>query len=173
MKKLIVVFAVGFVICAFVANQVIAAEQTKKMSVEKRVSEIIGKTVVDNQNQKVGKVEDLLMDNASCVGYVILSHGGLLGIGEKYVPIPWSQFAVQGGTVRVDSSGDVVVNISKAKLEQAPNFDKSKWDDLNKGDMHQKIDQYYAEAGMQSPTGGYERPATAGERKDPMPGKKP
>jgi sporulation protein YlmC with PRC-barrel domain len=173
MKKLTVLFATGFVICAFVAIQIAAAEQAKPMSGEKRMSEIIGKTVVDNQNQKVGKVEDLLMDNGRCIGYVILSHGGLLGIGEKYVPIPWDLFASQGGTVRVDSSGDVVVNISKAKLEKAPNFDKAKWDDLNKGDMRQKINQYYTEAGMQSPTGNYERPATSGESKEPMPGKKP
>ena len=111
--------------------------------------EIIGKTVVDNQNQKVGKVEDLLMDNGRCIGYVILSHGGLLGIGEKYVPIPWSQFASQGGKVRVDSSGDIMVNISKERLEKAPNFAKSDWKDASSAELRQKIDQYYAEGGMQ------------------------
>ncbi len=166
MKKLILLL----VICAFVAIQVVIAEQTKPMSGQDRMSKIIGKTIVDNQNKKVGKVEDLLMDNGRCIGYVILSHGGLLGIGEKYVPIPWDQFAAQGGSVRVDSSGDIVVNISKAQLEKAPNFDKSKWEDLSKGDLRQKISQYYAETGMQKPSGNYEKPATSG--KSSMPGQK-
>jgi sporulation protein YlmC with PRC-barrel domain len=153
MKKLMLLLAVALVVCAFVAMQAVAAEQTKPMSSEKqtpqpmasqpkgesaqkgqmntdRVSQIIGKTVVDSQDKKVGEVEDLLTDNGR-ISYVILSHGGLLGIGEKYVPIPWNQFASQGGKVRVDSSGDIMVNISKERLEKAPNFAKSDWKDVS------------------------------------------
>jgi sporulation protein YlmC with PRC-barrel domain len=187
MKKLTLMLAVGFAICAFVALQLAVAQQSRPMSQNQtsqplasqaraensqksemntdRVSQIIGKTIVDSQNQKVGQVEDLLMDSGHCVGYVILSHGGLLGIGEKYVPIPWSQFASEGGKVRVDSSGDIVVNIPKAKLENAPNFAKSDWKDANSGELRQKIDQYYAQGGMQKSTeGNYKAPATSGEQ---------
>jgi sporulation protein YlmC with PRC-barrel domain len=55
-----------------------------------RLSNLIGLSVRTQEGEEVGVVEDLVIDlGESQVRYVILASGGILGIGESLVPIPW------------------------------------------------------------------------------------
>src|SRR5256885_13714801 len=57
-----------------------------------RASEIIGMEVRNAQDQKLGKIEDIILDLASGhVSYAVLSMGGVLGIGDKLVVVPANQ----------------------------------------------------------------------------------
>jgi hypothetical protein len=41
--------------------------------------------------EKIGRIERLMIDKVSGnVAYAVLSFGGLLGFGEKHLPIPWA-----------------------------------------------------------------------------------
>jgi len=56
-----------------------------------RVSKVIGTNVQDPSGHKIGEVKDVIVDKESNhIMFAVLSFGGLLGIGEKYHPIPWS-----------------------------------------------------------------------------------
>jgi len=70
------------------------------------------------QNEDLGKVEDLLLDRTYHVVFVIVGRGGVLGIGEHYIPVPWSKLAL---TQNPESAAvTVMIDATKAQLEKAP-----------------------------------------------------
>jgi len=48
--------------------------------------------VNNEQDQKVGSIDDLILTREDKVVVAIVSVGGFLGIGSKLVAIPWAQF---------------------------------------------------------------------------------
>jgi sporulation protein YlmC with PRC-barrel domain len=86
---------------------------------------VIGSSVVNAQNEDLGKIEDLVLDaGAGRIAYAVLSFGGFLGMGDKYFAIPWNAF-------RFDlSEKRAVLNLDKKLLENAPGFDKDNWPNL-------------------------------------------
>ena len=57
-------------------------------------STLIGMTVVDPDNNSIGEVNDLLVEQDGQVRALIIGVGGFLGIGEKDVALPMSAFSV-------------------------------------------------------------------------------
>jgi putative membrane protein len=52
--------------------------------------QLIGQSVVNNKGDKVGKIEDIVLDKDKAV-LAVLSVGGFLGIGDKDVAVPFDQ----------------------------------------------------------------------------------
>lgn len=51
-----------------------------------------GTAVFDRKGEKLGTVKDVYLDKRSGrVEFASVSFGGVLGIGEKYTPLPWSE----------------------------------------------------------------------------------
>ncbi len=81
---------------------------------------IIGQEVTNNRNDEViGTVEEILIDRNGQVGAVILSIGGLMGLGEKDVAIAWNQIE---RTMDDDNEVKLSVDFSEASLADAPTF---------------------------------------------------
>jgi sporulation protein YlmC with PRC-barrel domain len=56
-----------------------------------RAKKVLGTTVKDKAGQKIGEVEDVILDKESnSIMFAVVSFGGFLGAGEKYHPIPWA-----------------------------------------------------------------------------------
>ena len=74
--------------------------------------------VYDSQNNKIGDVKDILLDKEGRVSAVIVGVGGVLGIGEKDVAVPFNALKV------AEKDGDryLVMNTSKEALEKAPGY---------------------------------------------------
>ena len=53
-----------------------------------RISKVIGVTIYNAQNEKIGTIADLIMDPHARVTTAIVSVGGYLGVGERLVQIP-------------------------------------------------------------------------------------
>ena len=53
--------------------------------------EVIGKEVVNVQDEEVGTIADLVMDQDQKLVGVVLSVGGFLGVGDKWVAVPVDQ----------------------------------------------------------------------------------
>ncbi|MFY8087024.1 MAG: PRC-barrel domain-containing protein, partial [Rubrivivax sp.] len=58
---------------------------------------ILGRTVYHDSGEKVGRVEDLIVDPDRNVSYVIVGAGGFIGIGRHDVAVPISQIRQQNG----------------------------------------------------------------------------
>jgi sporulation protein YlmC with PRC-barrel domain len=53
-----------------------------------RISKLIGVTVYNAQDEKVGEIVDLIMDPQARITTAIVSVGGYLGVGDRLVQIP-------------------------------------------------------------------------------------
>jgi len=76
--------------------------------------ELLGRTVVNQQGEFLGEVEDLVIDpNGRIVG-VVMTRGGFFGFGAHKVAIRWSQ---------VSSIDDVVeLRLMPSMIAEAPGF---------------------------------------------------
>ncbi len=102
------------------------------------VEKIVGSEVVNVKGEKLGKIENLVVDiDSGRILYAVLESGGFLGIGDKLLPVPWESLAA------LPSEGIFFLNQSKEQMEKAPAFEKDKLP--NMGDMQwgESIFKYY------------------------------
>lgn len=62
--------------------------------------DLLGKTVVNDKDDKIGKIDDLIISpaktgNAPSATFAIIGVGGFLGIGKRDVAIPMEQLKLQ------------------------------------------------------------------------------
>ncbi len=108
---------------------------------QERVSQITGMNVTDGQNHKLGSVNDMIVNQDGRIVYVILSHGGFLGIGDKLVPIPWNTLRANGA-VDADKYA-LVIDMTKEQIEQAPNFESKTWPNFGDSEWGTRISNYF------------------------------
>ena len=60
-----------------------------------RASKMVGSTVVNEANETVGTIDDLIVTPTEKVPFAVLSVGGFLGMGSKYVVVPFSSLHVK------------------------------------------------------------------------------
>src|SRR5688500_14014617 len=91
-----------------------------------RASKLIGMQVRNTKNENLGKISDLVIDQKSGkVAYAALSVGGVLGVGDKLVAVPFEAFTPNPG------QDGLVLNIEKQRLQQATGFSQNSWPDLD------------------------------------------
>ena len=56
-----------------------------------RTSKMISLNVYNNNNEKVGDINELITDSSGKIDAVVIGVGGFLGMGERNVGLPWSQ----------------------------------------------------------------------------------
>ena len=89
-------------------------------------SKVKGTAVYSDNGDKIGTVEDIVLDKQSNqILFAALGFGGVLGMGEKYYPVPLALLDYS------DDKGGYVVPLSKDRLENAPAYDLK---DLTKHD---------------------------------------
>jgi len=84
-----------------------------------RGSKVIGVGVVGADHVRVGKIEDVLVDGTGRIQAVVIGVGGFLGVGEKYVAVPFDQLAWNFGDVSLTSGASSVVTTDNAPSEKA------------------------------------------------------
>ena len=77
--------------------------------------QIIGKTVFNEQNQKIGVIDDIVIGPDKTVSYAIIGAGGYLGVGKHDVAISINHFEQRGEKF-------VIVGATKEALKSAPEF---------------------------------------------------
>ena len=80
-----------------------------------RAKKVIGTTVKNAAGEKIGTVEDIVLDKLSNnIVYAVVGFGGFLGVNEKFHPVPWSALKFD------KSKSSYVVEFTKEQLEAAP-----------------------------------------------------
>ena len=84
-------------------------------------SKIIGTNVYSPEGDKLGSVDDVMLDKTTGRAiYAIMSFGAILGLGGHQHPLPWS-------ILRYDRKLEgYVVNMSKEHLQKVPPYDRAK-----------------------------------------------
>jgi sporulation protein YlmC with PRC-barrel domain len=94
-------------------------------------SKVRGTPVYNKEGEEIGAVEDIVLDKSSNnIMFAVLGSGGMLGLGEKYRPIPWSILDYD------PNKGGYVVPLSKDVIEKAPAY---RMEDLTKDDGEEAI----------------------------------
>ena len=83
-----------------------------------RASDLINQSVYNRANERVGEINELVLDQNGQVVAAIIGVGGFLGIGERNVAVNFSQLQM----VNDNNTMRLVVNADKAQLQQAPEF---------------------------------------------------
>lgn len=101
-------------------------------------STITGDDVRNTDGEKLGNLEEIVIDlDGGRVSYAVLAAGGFLGLGDKFFAIPWDLL-----TVDTDAH-EVVVDVSKELLENAPGFDKDNWPEIDDRNWIGDVYRYY------------------------------
>ena len=80
-----------------------------------RAKKVIGTAVKDTSGNKIGVIEDVVLDKQSNnIMFAVVGFGGFLGMNEKYHPLPWETLEYD------EDEGAYVVSYSRAQLEAAP-----------------------------------------------------
>ncbi len=75
----------------------------------------IGTTIKDASGERIGKVEDLVLDKMSSeILFAVAGFGGVMGVGEKYHPIPWALLDYD------PDDESYRVNLTKDEIKAAP-----------------------------------------------------
>jgi sporulation protein YlmC with PRC-barrel domain len=69
-----------------------------------RSSKLIGVNVYNDNNEKIGDIQELIVDKSGKVENVVLGVGGFLGVGEHYVAVPMEKLKWVDEPVRTSST---------------------------------------------------------------------
>jgi sporulation protein YlmC with PRC-barrel domain len=81
--------------------------------------QILGKTVYNENNQKVGRIDDLIVAPDSAVSFAIIGAGGFVGLGRHDVAIPVQQIKIQDNKF-------VLPGATKEAIKALPKFEYAK-----------------------------------------------
>jgi hypothetical protein len=109
-------------------------------------SRVLNKPVFSKDGERLGHVDDISIERVSGRSiYGIMSFGGLLGIGERYHPLPWEMLDFD------PERGGFVIPMGRDELDQAPHYTRAELEAL--GGEHRSRDdeailEYYARYGV-------------------------
>ena len=125
MTRSITVLACAAVIAAALSGTAFSQGTPQTLSIMKydpsslatgyRTSKVVGSTVVNELNETVGVIDDLIVTPNETVPFAVLSVGGFLGVGTKYVVVPYS-------ALEVNDKRMMLRGATKESLKNLPEF---------------------------------------------------
>lgn len=92
---------------------------TSQSATDWRSSKLVGLNVYNSANEKVGDINDLIIDAKGAVTHAIVGVGGFLGIGEKNVAVEFSSLKMARDK---DGKPTALLDTTKESLTTAPMF---------------------------------------------------
>lgn len=101
-------------------------------------STITGDDVCNMRDEKLGKIQDIMIDTHSgMIRYAVLASGGFLGMGDRLFAIPWK-------ALKLDMENKCfILDVDVGRLKQAPGFDKDEWPNMADPTWHSTIESWY------------------------------
>jgi sporulation protein YlmC with PRC-barrel domain len=120
-------------------QQIAAALPVTSKNTSFRSDELLGTEVRDQQNEALGSVHDLVLSpKTGEIAYLVIARGGLFGIDEKYVPIPWADFKI------APNANLLVLETTTGAMQAAPQVKNDQFTGPGKFDQEsQKVDAYW------------------------------
>ncbi|MEX0686169.1 MAG: PRC-barrel domain-containing protein [Balneolales bacterium] len=102
-----------------------------------KASNLIGYDIINQQDESLGSIEDFAIDlQNSRITYVVVSEGGLLGVGEDLKAVPPQAFQFS------QEDEQLVLDIDENRWEEAPTFESK--DELAEMGGEQQAQEIYA-----------------------------
>jgi sporulation protein YlmC with PRC-barrel domain len=81
--------------------------------------DIMGKAVYNDNNEKIGDVNDVIFSRTNSASFVVIGVGGFLGMGEHDVAVPLSR-------IKHDNDKLILPGATKEALKKMPEFQYAK-----------------------------------------------
>ncbi len=99
---------------------------------------LIGKDVYNYDDEHVGDIKEIVLNTVTGeIAYVVLSFGGILGLGEKLFAVPWKALTPSS------ANQTFILNECKERLEKAPGFDKDCWPNMVEKSWVNEVHTFY------------------------------
>jgi sporulation protein YlmC with PRC-barrel domain len=83
-----------------------------------RMSKLIGSSVVNDKNEKIGSIDDLIADkDKKQLDFAVLQVGGFLGVGGRLVAVPYESLVIDEAGQKITLPG-----ASKEELKKLSEF---------------------------------------------------
>lgn len=89
-----------------------------------RVSELEGEDVYNTAGEELGEIEEILLDPNANSPVVIISIGGLFGIGDRDLAFPYDDLSLTGDTIVLNT------DMSEDDLENMEEYDETAYEEL-------------------------------------------
>jgi hypothetical protein len=135
-KKFLTVSIVTIAVLA--GSQCLRADQSGKPHSEKSANEIIGLKVTNDQNEDLGKVQDLIVNlESGQAPFAVIATGGLT---------KRTKVAVSLSSLRCSPDGkSMVISATKEQLQAASKTPSGAWMAAANSDWGKKVDAYYGD----------------------------
>ncbi|MEO8318575.1 MAG: PRC-barrel domain-containing protein [Bradyrhizobium sp.] len=104
-----------------------------------RSDQLIGTAVRTPYDDALGSVADIVMSpQTSKIAYLVVARGGIFGIDDEYIPVPWADFRARSN-VNV-----LILDATRDAMTAAPPVDRDKFTVKGRFEQEsQKIDAYW------------------------------
>lgn len=136
-----------------------------------RASRILDKPLCGLAGQKLGVVQDIVIDRQGRIAYGVIAVGGVAQVDGKLFLVPWRELRPH------EVYDQFVLDISRERLLHAPAFDADNWPDITDKRWAREVNRFFAQrngsprAIKREPV--TERPTGSSQRLNPLETGKP
>ena len=96
-----------------------------------KAGDLVGQDVYDDKGDRIGEVDDVVMNKSNRQAAAVIGVGGFLGIGERKAAIPLNQLKVQGDKI----VGTGLTKDSVKSMAEYKDSDNDQWDKMDRERM--------------------------------------
>ena len=85
-----------------------------------RVDQLVGKSVYNGAGERVGEIDEIVVNRNNRATAAVVGVGGFLGVGEKKVVVPFDSMRMQGDRI-------VVANLTKEGVNSMQSYQGDSW----------------------------------------------